>query len=109
MFVALMPFSTSLVGDYPNDWMAELFFSSNIFALGMLFYWGWVYAAKDHRLLDRSLGQRRIALGKKRGMITPLVSLFAMVVSLIKPQLCSYVYILIPIVLFLPRFRHKLR
>ncbi len=109
MFVALMPFSTSLVGDYSNDWMAELFFSSNMFALGMFLNLGWAYATKGHRLVEHSLGQQRIALGKKRGMITPLISLLAMVLSLIKPQLCSYVYILIPIVLSLPRFRHKLR
>ena len=109
MFVALMPFSTSLVGDYSNDWMAELFFSSNMFVLGMFFYWGWVYATKGHRLVDHNLDQQRIALGKKRGAIIPLVSLLAMVLSLIKPQLCSYVYILIPIILSFPQFRRKLR
>lgn len=109
MFIALIPFSTSLVGDYPDDWMAEFFFGSNMFILGMLFNLNWAYATKGHRLVDRSLEPRRIALGKKKGAVTPLVSLLAMVLSLIHPQLSFYVYILIPIILSLPQFRRQLR
>ena len=105
MFIGLIPFSTSLAGHYPNDWMAELFFGSNLFILGMLFSWSWHYATQKHRLVASNLDARRITLGKRRGMVTPVVSFLAIIVSLIKPQLSSYVYILIPILLQLPSFR----
>lgn len=109
MSIVLIPFSTSLVGDYPDDWMAEFFFGSNIFIIGVLFNSNWAYATKGHRLVEASLDRRRIALGKKRGAVTPLVSLLAMGLSLIHPQLSLYVYILIPLILFLPQFRQKSR
>jgi len=108
MFIALIPFSTSLVGDYPEDWMDEFFFGSNMFILGMLLNWSWTYATKGYRLVNRGLDPRRIALGKKRGAIIPFVALLAMVLSLINPLMSSYVYILIPIILSLPQFRYKL-
>lgn len=109
MFIVLIPFSSSLVGDYPDDWMAEFFFGSNIFIIGVLLNSNWAYATKGHRLVEASLDRRRIALGKKRGTVTPLVSLLAMGLSLMHPQLSSYVYILIPLILFLPQFRQKSR
>jgi len=105
MFISLIPFSTSLIGDYNDDRVAEFFFASNLFIIGMLFLWNWVYATKGHRLVDRSLDPQRIALWKKRGAVIPLVSLLAMVLSLTNPQFTFYAYLLIPIILALPHFR----
>jgi len=62
------------------------------FILGMLLNWSWAYATKGHRLVNRGLDSRRIALGKRRGAVIPLVALLAMVLSLINPLLSSYVY-----------------
>lgn len=107
MFVCLMPFSTSLTGDYHGDWMAGLFFGSNMFILGVLFCINWIYATKDHRLVDRSLDPHKIAVGKRRGAVTPIVSLLAMALSLIIPTMASYLYILIVVILYHPYFRHK--
>ena len=109
MFIALIPFSTSLVGDYPRDWIAEFFFGFNMFMVGTLLNLNWTYATKGHRLVEASLDRRRIAVGKKRGAVTPLVSLLAMGLSLLHPQLSSYAYILIPIILSLPQFRRQTR
>ncbi len=44
MFVALVPFSTSLTGDYPNETVAKLFFDLNLFILGSLNALNWTYA-----------------------------------------------------------------
>ncbi len=107
MFIVLIPFSASLVGDYPNEWMAKFFFDLNLFIIGLFFIWNWTYATKRHRLVDRSLDPQRIALGKKRGAVTPFVALLAMALSAINPQFSSSVYLLIPIILSLPHFRHK--
>jgi uncharacterized membrane protein len=106
MFVCLMPFSTSLTGDYHGDWMAGLFFGSNMFILGVLFYLNWIYATKDYRLVDRDLDPHRIAIGKRRSAVTPLVSLLAIALSLIIPTMASYSYILIVVILYHPYFRY---
>jgi len=107
MFICLMPFSTSLSGDYHGDWMAGIFFGLNMFILGVLFCLNWIYATKDYRLVDRDLDPHRIATGKRRGAVTPLVSLLAIVLSIITPTMASYSYILILVILYHPYFRHK--
>ena len=107
MFVGLMPFTTSLVGDYSNDSMAELSFAINIFMLGILLALNWVYATNHHRLVDNSLDSRSIALGKKRGVITPLVAVLAMGIAFINPWICSFLYLLIPILQQVIQYRHR--
>lgn len=97
MFVALIPFSTSLVGDYSDEPLAEVFFGSNIFILGTLLYWNWAYATKGHRLVEPSLDPRNIALGKKRGALTVLVPVLAMGLAFVNPQISSCAYLLIPV------------
>ncbi len=107
MFVALVPFSTSLTGDYPNETVAKLFFDLNLFILGTLNVLNWTYATKDYRLVDRGLDPRRIAMGNRRDAVIPATILLAMVLSLIIPKWSSCVYLLIPIMLAHPWFRHK--
>ncbi len=106
MFVALVPFTTSLSGDFPDETIAKLFFDFNLFILGILHSLNWVYATKGYRLVDRNMDPKRIASGTKRGMVTPLVALLAMGLSVITPQWSSCVYLLIPVLLAHPRFRH---
>ena len=105
MFAALIPFSASLMGDYPGDWLAEVFFGANLFVLGALFSLNWHYATAGNRLIEGSLEKRYINAGKRRGLVTPLVSLLAILVALIRPNYSPYVYLLIPLILSLPPFR----
>jgi len=105
MFVALIPFSTSLVGDYSSDWMAELFFGGNIFILGVLFSLNWHYSTKDSRLIEGELEKHRIQLGTRRGLVSPLVSLLAILTAFLNPSYSPYIYLLIPAILSLPPFR----
>ena len=107
MFVALIPFSTSLVGDYSNEPLAEVFFGSNIFMLSMLLLCSWLYATNHHRLVDRSLDARRIALVKKRGAATMLIAVLAIGLSFINPQISSFAYLLIPVLLGVLKYRQQ--
>jgi uncharacterized membrane protein len=106
MFVALMPFSTTLVGAYSKNWVAESFFDLNMFSIGMLFYFNWAYATAGHRLVDKELDPARIAVAGRRSLVMPAVSLFAVAASFYNPDLSSYAYLLIPFVLLLPFFKY---
>ncbi|HOO52851.1 MAG TPA: TMEM175 family protein [Methanothrix sp.] len=107
MFVSLIPFSTSLINDYHDDWMASIFFGMNMFILGSLFYLNWDYATRGHRLVALSLDPRRIAVGKRRSAVTPIVSLLAMALALVDAPISSLAYLLIPVILFHPTFRYN--
>ncbi len=107
MFVSLIPFSTSLINDYHDDWMASIFFGMNMFILGSLFYLNWDYATRGHKLVAPNLDPRRIAVGKRRSAVTPIVSLLAMALALVDAPVSSFAYLLIPLILFHPTFRYN--
>ncbi len=101
MFVALVPFSTSLAGDYPDDPLASAVLEANLLVIGLLFYWQWAYACKGHRLVEEKLSPRTIEQGKKRSSITPALSVFALVLAFMNVRWSSAVYLLVPVLLAL--------
>jgi len=105
LFIALVPFSTSLVGDFRGDSIAELFFNANLFIITLLFLLNWIYSTQNHRLVDKEMPEQHIKLGIKKSLVFPLAALFAMVLSFAAPGASGRVYLLIPFILFLPSFR----
>jgi len=107
MSITLVPFSTSLAGDFPNDWMTQTYFNLNMLIMGILFYLNWSYATKNKHLVEASLKENEIALEKKKLLITPSVALIAGIISFIHPRISIYLYLLIPVILSLRRFNPK--
>jgi uncharacterized membrane protein len=105
MFVALVPFSTSIIGDYGINMVADVFFSSNILIIGFLFLINWVYATNNHRLVRHDLERQIIVKAVRRISVIPIVSLLALIVSLFSPIGGIWLLILIPIIQFLKPFR----
>jgi uncharacterized membrane protein len=107
MFVALMPFSTDIAGDYSDETLAEIVFGANLLILGLLFLLNWWYACRNHRLVDPDLDRETIASGIRRNCVTPVVAAISMVLSLFIPQWALMVYMLIPIIQLHPWFRQS--
>lgn len=107
MFVALLPFSTSLLGDYPDEALAEAFFGGNILMLGLLLTLSWAYATRRYRLVDRGLDPRHIALPRERGMLTIIVAASAIAVAFVNPDISSYLYLLILVLQIALARRHR--
>jgi len=106
LFVVLVPYATSLLGDYNGDWLVEFIFALVLFLIGLGFWSNWAYATYKHRLVDPDLSQARIARGRRRGLIVPIVSLVAMILAVLVPGYSAYIYISIPILLSLKPFRN---
>ena len=107
MFVALMPFSTDVVGDYSGETMAELVFSANLMILGLLFLLNWWYACRNHRLVDPDLDRETIVTGIRRSFVTPCIAAVSMVLAFLVPGWGLWAYMLIPVIQMLPWFRHN--
>ncbi|MFH0887460.1 MAG: TMEM175 family protein [bacterium] len=107
MFIALIPFSTSLVSNFTKDWVDEIFFAGNIFIIGTLFYANWSYATYKCRLVEPKTDKVLIDIGKRRVLVVPLIALFAIITAFQKIELSSYCYMLIPIILAFPAFRYQ--
>lgn len=105
MFVALMPFSTDLIGDFSGQTMAEVIFATNLLILGLLFTANWAYATRNHRLVDPDLDREIIVRGMRRNAVSPAISVIVIALSFIIPPWSLWLYLLVPVVLALKPFR----
>jgi uncharacterized membrane protein len=107
LFVALIPFSTTLIGDYPDQPIADVFFGLNMFMVGLLFLLSWLYATTNYRLIDKDYDPKRIALGTRRSLVVPAVSLLSIFCAFVVPSISSHVYLLILVILAFPQFKYR--
>ena len=105
MFVALIPFSTLLVGNYSKEWAADVVFGANLFIVWTLLYVNWAYATNNRRLVDKDIDPKIVALIKRRGLVVPIVSVAAMILSSFYQDLGNYCYFALPLILSLPQFK----
>jgi uncharacterized membrane protein len=95
MVVALIPFSTSLIGDYPTNRVAIIVYGSNFFVACQVLLLQWTYAAGRQRLVDPGLPKntvRRIKIGL---VVESLGIVAAVALSIIDTRLSLGVFALI--------------
>lgn len=81
MFVALVPFSTSLIGDYGDLGLAAAFFNFNMLIIGSLLSLNWYYAFKKGLMEKNDLTKEEYNYVLRSNLILPLVSLIAIFLS----------------------------
>lgn len=100
LFVVLMPFSTSLMNDFPSDKFAEIFFNGNFLLLSFLMFINWRYCIKMQFIETEN--KEHIALTTRRISWLPVISLLALFVAFVFPGWSTIVYLLIPVGMFFP-------
>ena len=103
MFIVLIPFTTSLIDQYPELQLSNILFDLNMFIVGILYYLDWAYATHKHRLVDTSLTKESVILSKKRGLVIPLLSIVAIGLALPYPSYSTAIYLFAPILVSLIR------
>lgn len=109
MFVALVPFTTTLLSDFGNTALGEVIFALNLFILGLLFIFIWIHATRYHRLIDDDLDDAAIAGMTKRLLVLPAAPLAVLIVSPFLPSYASLLYVLMPILYWGPVFQRRRR
>jgi uncharacterized membrane protein len=105
IFIVLVPFSTSVSGDYPDVQIAVLLFHLNLLAIGLLFFAHWYYITHAPRLVEPAIDKRSARCGNKKTLVTPVIAAAAIVLSFFSPSNSMFVYLLIPLgVYFVQRF-----
>lgn len=101
MFVALIPFSASLLSERKLNQFSVVMYGINLISVLLAFYVQWWYATDKHRLVDKSLNARFIKDVKKRVVTASLLFLFALgfsfwntIVSLVLFLLIQLLYLL---------------
>lgn len=99
MFVVLIPFSASLMNDYTEDMVAEVFFNSNMFALSSMLAFNWWYSSRKN-YLEVEGDQAHLSRVNRNGLLFPAVAALAILISFIFPGWSSLAYLLIPVLAF---------
>ena len=95
-FICLIPFSTTLVGDYGDQLVAVIVFEANMLIAGLIFYWQWAYATRKHHLIDKNLDVRVIRAYKFDNLVIPTISVIAIIISLYSPRTGTLPFIITP-------------
>jgi len=105
LFVALLPFSTALAGDYPDTPLAAIVFEANLLTIGLLILLIWNYATVGRRLVERSLDESVVILHTRRSLIIPVISAIGILLALAGSTWSTAVYLLsVPFLLVIQRY-----
>ena len=99
LFIVLIPFSTSLMGDYSGLIIAELFFHLNLLFIGIFSIIKWNYIIKNQHLLQQDkLDIWDIRKDRRASLVFIIVPLIAICVTFLTPEWSTLSYVLIPLI-----------
>ena len=96
-FVTLVPFTTSFVGDYPDN-LASIVFELNLMVLGLMMFVQWYYAAHNRRLISPTYPESKVQERHLRNLSIPVLSLAGVILALAGSQESTIIYLLSPFV-----------
>lgn len=91
--VSLLPFSTSLLSQYGNYQIADIFYGLNLIAIGVLGYVSWSYATENHRLVEHSIDPKFVEQFKKRIAFAPIMCVIAILFSFFNTGISLLIYL----------------
>jgi len=102
MGVSLIPFSTGLLGQFPDDRTALAIYGLNLIMVGGCLYAHWSYAVRNYRLVEEHIDPEVVRLAKYRIAMGPAASILAICASFVSPRLSLAIFALIPLLYLIP-------
>lgn len=100
IFVIFIPFTTDLMGEYPDFQIAGILFDINILALGLIYYGIWAYGEKKN-LLAGTLNPKARRELRWRLLIIPVLAVIAIVMSFAWPVYSNWVCLSAPFLMWI--------
>ncbi len=100
--IAVVPFSSALLGEYPLRLPAVMTYAGNLAVAGALLYAHWSYATTNHRLVDPAISADFIRGTKRRVLTAPLAYVGAITLAAVSVRLGLLVCLLVPLYFMLP-------
>ena len=107
MFIAFIPFSTALLGEYGDQRISVIIYEIN---LTIAAFWAnvrWWYATKDHRLVESNLDLDFIKMMSRKYLVGPIMYLVAIAVSFASIETSYAIYIATPLYYLVPVRKDK--
>jgi uncharacterized membrane protein len=102
MSVGLIPFSTTLLGQFTAQQTAVVLYGMNLALVGCCLYVHWWYATSRRRLVDSDIHPTVVDLAKRRILMGPIAVAAAIAFSFLSSALAIAVYALAPLLYLLP-------
>src|ERR671931_2798144 len=103
MATCLIPFSTSLLGEYREQEISILVYGGNSIVIASLLYIQWWYSTSDHgRLADENLDSAIKTTLSRRLLFGIIIYLIAIGISFVYIQLSVFLFTIILVPAFLP-------
>lgn len=96
MFISLLPFSASLLGHYPDNTTAVVFYGANLLISGLIHMYIWIHATSSN-LTEKGLPKKFIQFGNLLSLFAIIPYMAAIVLAFLDPRISIFIYILVPI------------
>lgn len=106
-FISLLPFSTAILGRYPDEAAAVILYGMHLEALGLAQYAHWVYVFRNPDLAHSPIDSRTARVVTMRILFGPVAFAVAMVLALFSPRLGYAVYYAVLIAYVLTAVRDR--
>ena len=102
MFVALIPFTTGVLGRYPDSQFSIILYGANIVIIGLIVNLHWWYATVRHRLTEHEISPKLVSMSQKRTLVGPCLAFLAILISFMNMTASIVLFAIIPVYYILP-------
>lgn len=102
LLVAVIPFSTGVLGRYPGERAAVALYAGNLIGVGLMLYAQWRYATRGGRLVDADLDARVIRMASRRTLLGPAVLAVAIGMAWINTGISIAICAAVPVFYIVP-------
>ena len=95
--VVIIPYSNGLSSAIPDSFAFQTFYSINMFLVGLFALLSWMYATKNHRLVEPDLDPATIRHLRNEAMVEPAIALVSIGAARMGPMLWELTLLLIPV------------
>ena len=108
LWIALLPFFTKILSLYENLPLGVILYAVDQAAAGIFLTLIWVYASRNHQLVDKNMKESAIRYATIRNMVAPIFFLASMCIAFINPIVATFFWIgMFPVLLLIRRFEQK--
>lgn len=97
MSIFVVPYSNAMSFEYPDNTLVKIWFSVNIFLIGLFSWLSWSYATYRHRLVDAELDSSIILSSGIQSLIEPIVALVSIPLTVLNQDLWEWSWLLVPV------------
>lgn len=106
MSIAIVPFTTTLIGKYGQFQLSVLIFDFNMLIIGILYYAIFLYALRKDFIVE-SVRAKSVQI-QRSNLILPILAVIAMITSFFSPIWSVFLFFILPVIFTIHNFFRNL-